>query len=120
MPAAARATLTAVRVLRKRSRLRPLDERECYLRLHGRRSGDVEVVRVLAPEPAEPARDEECLAPARPPALHGPTAARLGPTDYAPALHLVIAYPRSGGRLTGEQVRRELLRRMEARTGEAA
>ena len=43
-----------------------------------------------------------------------------GPTDDAPALHLVIAYPRSGARLTGEQVRRELLRRMQARAGEAA
>jgi hypothetical protein len=50
---------------------------------------------------------------ARPPAPSGPT-------DDGPALHLLIAYPRSGGRLTGEQVRRELLRRMQARTGEAA
>jgi hypothetical protein len=43
-----------------------------------------------------------------------------GPTDDGPALHLLIAYPRNAGRLTGEQLRRELLRRMQARTGEAA
>jgi hypothetical protein len=104
-----------VRVFRKRSRLRPLDERECYLRLHGRRSGDVEVVRAL-----EPARAAERSRADLPPPFAEPPLAARGPTDETPALHLVIAYPRSGGRLTGEQVRRELLRRMEARAGEAA
>jgi hypothetical protein len=106
-----------VRFLRKHPRLRPLDERECYLRLHGRRSGDVEVIQ--APEPApRPLADEQLLASVVvPPAA--PTRPS-GPTDDAPALHLVIAYPRSGARLTGEQVRRELLRRMQARAGEAA
>jgi hypothetical protein len=88
---------------RRRATLRPLNERECYLRLHGVRSGDVAVVEVakLAAGPAPPL---------------GPD----GPTDESPALHLVIAYPRNAGRLSGEQVRRELLRRMAARTGEAA
>jgi hypothetical protein len=89
-----------VRVFRRRARLRPLDERECYARLHGYRTGKI----VLVPEPAAPP----------------PTAAPDGPTQEQPALHLVIAYPRSGGTLTGEQVRRELLRRMRARAGEAA
>jgi hypothetical protein len=106
-----------VGLFRKRPRLRPLDERECYLRLHGRRSGDVEVVeaRTTPPERAEPSRRVRIQPepPAQPVARHGPT-------DVAPALHLVIAYPRTGARLTGEQVRRELLRRMEARAGEAA
>jgi hypothetical protein len=88
---------------RRRPTLRPLDERECYLRLHGVRSGDFAFVQV--PKPA--------TGPA--PAV-GPD----GPTDESPALHLVIAYPRNAGRLTGEQVRRELLRRMAARSGEAA
>jgi hypothetical protein len=88
---------------RRRPTLRPLDERECYLRLHGVRSGEVAVVQVARPAagPASPV---------------GPD----GPTDESPALHLVIAYPRNAGRITGEQVRRELLRRMAARTGEAA
>lgn len=95
-----------MRLLRKRARLRPLDERECYLRLHGRRSGEVEVLEARRPE----SRRSE-------PAAAAPTA---GPTDAGPALHLLIAYPRNGGRLTGEQLRRELLRRMQARTGEAA
>jgi hypothetical protein len=90
-----------VRLFRKRARLRPLDERECYLRLHGLRTGEVEVVDVRRPAP-----------PAEAPAA--------GPTDHGPALHLLIAYPRNAGRLTGEQLRRELLRRMQARTGEAA
>jgi hypothetical protein len=89
-----------VRVFRRRARLRPLDERECYARLHGYRTGEI----VLVPEPAAPP----------------PAAAPDGPTAEQPALHLVIAYPRSGGTLTGEQVRRELLRRMRARAGEAA
>ena len=90
-----------MRLFRKRARLRPLDERECYLRLHGPRTGEVEIVELRRPE----ARVE---APA------------TGPTEDGPALHLLIAYPRNAGRLTGEQLRRELLRRMQARTGEAA
>ena len=89
-------------LFRKRARLRPLDERECYLRLHGIRSGEVAVVEV-SHRPA-------------PPPLPEPH----GPTEESPALHLMMRYPRNAGRLTGEQLRRELLRRMDARTGEAA
>lgn len=103
-----------MRFFRKDPRLRPLDERECYLRLHGRRSGDVEIIQAPEPRPRALA-DEQLVAP-----VVEPPAAPTGPTDDGPALHLVIAYPRSGGRLTGEQVRRELLRRMQARAGEAA
>ena len=88
-----------MRIFRRRAELRPLDEQECYLRLHGVRSGEVAVV---------PGTE-----PAASPEPHGPT-------EESPALHLVIAYPRNRGRLTGEQLRRELLRRMSARTGEAA
>jgi hypothetical protein len=106
--AAGRVTLTPVGLFRKRARLRPLDERECYLRLHGRRSGEIEIVARretgarVRPAPAEP-------APAAP-----------GPTETGPALHLVISFPRNAGRLTGEQVRADLLRRMRARAHEAA
>ncbi|MGH3010708.1 MAG: hypothetical protein ACRDMY_02505 [Gaiellaceae bacterium] len=89
---------------RPRPTLRPLDERECYLRLHGVRSGDVAVVQVVKPEASEAM------------ASVGPD----GPTEESPALHLVIAYPRNAARLTGEQLRRELLRRMAARSGQAA
>jgi hypothetical protein len=96
-----------VRLFRKRARLRPLDERECYLRLHGLRSGEVEVVE-LRDTPTPVARPAPAEAPA------------AGPTDSAPALHLLITYPRNAGRLTGEELRRELLRRMQARAGEAA
>jgi hypothetical protein len=88
-------------LFRKRTRLRPLSERECYLRLHGARMGDIEVIR----EPVRPA----------PPA---PTP--LGPTGEAPAVHLVFSYPRGAGTMTGEELRLELLRRMESRPGEAA
>jgi hypothetical protein len=94
-------------LFRKRTRLRPLSERECYLRLHGRRSGEIEVLR-HRPEPKVEL----------PPAMPSPPP--LGPTDPRPALHLVFAYPRGGGTLTGEQLRLELLRRMQARAGEAA
>ena len=94
-----------MRLFRKRDRLRPLDERECYVRLHGTRTGEVEVVELRRPEPP--------AAPAVAPVTDGPT-------EPGPALHLLIAYPRNAGRLTGEQLRRELLRRMQARTGEAA
>lgn len=87
-----------MRIFRRRAELRPLDEQECYLRLHGVRSGEVALVQGRPPSPAEPD----------------------GPTEESPALHLVIAYPRNRGRLTGEELRRELLRRMSARTGEAA
>ena len=116
-PAAARGTLSAVGLFRKRPRLRTLDEHECYLRLHGRRSGDVEVVEARTTPPGRAGHSERIRSEREPPAE---PVARHGPTDDAPALHLVIAYPRSGGRLTGEQLRRELLRRMEARAGEAA
>ena len=94
-----------MRLFRKRARLRPLDERECYLRLHGVRSGEVELVELRAARAATPLQ---------------PSAPVAGPTDAGPALHLLITYPRNAGRLTGEEVRRELLRRMQARTGEAA
>jgi hypothetical protein len=90
-----------VRIFRRRARLRPLDERECYLRLHGGRAADIVVV------PAE------TVAPRPPP--EPPPADPAGPTEESPALHLLIAYPRNAGRLTGEQVRRDLLRRMRAR-----
>ena len=96
-----------MRLFRKRDRLRPLDERECYLRLHGLRSGEIAVV---------PIERRPSLAPV----AEAPPPDPDGPTDEAPALHLLIAYPRTGARLTGEEVRRELLRRMRARTGEAA
>jgi hypothetical protein len=88
-----------VRIFRRRARLRVLDERECYARLHGGRTGEIAVV-----EAAPPSR----------------AAAPGGPSEEGPALHLLIAYPRNAGRLTGEQLRRELLRRMAARSGEAA
>ena len=90
-----------MRIFRKRARLRPLDEQECYARLHGGRTGEISVVHASAAPPPRPAEPD-------------------GPTQESPALHLLIAYPRNAGRLTGEQLRRELLRRMAARTGEAA
>jgi hypothetical protein len=91
-----------VGLFRKRARLRVLDERECYLRLHGIRSGEIALVQAEHRPPPAPPRDLD------------------GPTDASPALHLMMRYPRNAGRLTGEQLRRELLRRMDARTGEAA
>ena len=91
-----------MRIFRKRARLRPLDEQECYARLHGGRTGKIAVVEATAPPPPPPVAEPD------------------GPTAESPALHLLIAYPRNAGRLTGEQLRRELLRRMAARTGEAA
>jgi len=91
-----------VGLFRKRARLRVLDERECYLRLHGIRTGEIAIVRAEAEQ--------------RPERLPEPD----GPTEDSPALHLMMRYPRNAGRLTGEQLRRELLRRMDARYGEAA
>jgi hypothetical protein len=84
----------------KRSRLRVLSERECYMRLHGVRSGEIEVLRNSRETQAPPARPD-------------------GPTDLGPALHLLFTYPRGAGTLTGEELRRQLLRRMETRPGEA-
>ncbi len=91
-------------LFRKRSRLRALTERECYLRLHGTRRGEIEVIR----RPREPAH------------THLPPAAPTGPSDEGPALHLVFAFPRGAGTMSGEELRLELLRRMESREGEAA
>ena len=93
-------------LFRKRARLRPLDEHECYVRLHGIRTGEVAIVRT------EPQQQQQ------PPPQRLPEPS--GPTEESPALHLMMHYPRNAGRLTGEQLRRELLRRMDARTGEAA
>jgi hypothetical protein len=93
-------------LFRQRTRLRPLSERECYLRLHGARLSDITVIR-------EPARAPEPVAP--PPQPQPP-----GPTGDRPALHLVFTHPRGAGTMTGEELRLELLRRMESRAGEAA
>jgi hypothetical protein len=91
-----------VRIFRRRPRLRPLDEEECYARLHGVRGGEVTVVEAYLP-----------VTPAPPAELDGPT-------ENAPALHLVFAFPRNAARLSGEELRRELLRRMAARPGQVA
>lgn len=91
-------------LFRKRVRLRPLSEQECYARLHGARGGEIEVLR--GPRPLTRAVPE-------PSGLEGPA-------DTHPALHLLIRYPRGAGTVTGEHLRRELLRRMNARTGDAA
>lgn len=93
-------------LFRRRTRLRPLSERECYLRLHGARSGEIEVRK----ERRAPAIDRSAPAPAP----------QGGPTEAGPALHLLFNYPRGAGTLTGEQLRLELLRRMQSRAGEAA
>lgn len=84
-------------------RLRPLSERECYLRLYGDRSGTI-----------EPRSRVETPVPATSPATAD------GPRDECPALHLVIAFPRGAGTMTGEQLRLDLLRRMQRRAGRAA
>jgi hypothetical protein len=89
-----------MRIFRRRPPLRALGEEECYLRLHGVRSGEVVVVQGAWPSSNAAAPD--------------------GPTDVSPALHLLVDYPRNRGRLTGEELRRELLRRMSARADEAA
>jgi hypothetical protein len=88
-----------MRIFRRRPPLRVLGEEECYLRLHGVRSGEVVVGAELPPREA---------------------GSPDGPTDVSPALHLLVDYPRNRGRLTGEELRRELLRRMSARADEAA
>jgi hypothetical protein len=95
-----------VRLFRKRPRLRALDERECYARLHGVRSGEIAIVDDVRP------------APPPPPPLHA--AEPDGPTEESPALHLVFAFPRNAARVSGEELRLELLRRMAARPGQAA
>ena len=91
-------------IFRRRPRLRALDEQECYARLHGVRTGEVEVVEVEPEAEPEPT----------------PALGSNGPTEESPALHLLFAYPRNAARLSGEELRLELLRRMSARTGHAA
>jgi hypothetical protein len=75
-------------------RWRVLGERECYLRLYGHRSGLITLV------------DE------------APTSAALRPTalQEGAALHLVFPIGRSRARMSGEEIRVDLLRRMHART----
>jgi hypothetical protein len=123
----------------RQNRLRPLSERECYLRLHGARSGEIEVVASRRPrsrelqalfgtEPTAVLPAQEPFAPRREPPPFAPagrepeagSAVPTGPTDLTPALHLVFDYPRGAGTVTGEELRRGLLRRMENRQGEAA
>jgi hypothetical protein len=114
-------------------RLRALSEHECYLRLHGERSGEVEIVarRERPVHEIEPLLLDEVWSPE--PWL-APAAARVearrsaeprpapptGPTDDRPAVHLVFTYPRGASRISGEEIRRELLSRMQRRQGEAA
>jgi hypothetical protein len=123
----------------RQNRLRPLSERECYLRLHGARSGEIEVVAArprpprerpawldAEPEPLSLLADPVDLGREPPPpaaaapGLETRSLPPTGPTDLTPALHLVFAYPRGAGTVTGEQLRRGLLRRMQNRQGEAA
>ena len=78
-------------------RWRPLGERECYLRLYGHRSGQVELVGAdTVPTPAT-------------------TVAPTPLLDEAPALHLVFPVGRPPLRMSGEDIRLDLLRRMAAR-----
>lgn len=91
-----------MRLFRRRQRLRALSERDCYVRLHG---GLADGVRVLPGEIH--AAGNGGSSPAEP--------APQGPTEQAPALHLVVRYPRGGTTVTGEEVRLALLQRMESR-----
>lgn len=76
-------------------RPRPLSERECYLRLYGTRTHLVEVLQARLARKPEPAPE--------------------GPTALGPAVHLAIRYPRGRGRMTGEELRVALEKRMRAR-----
>jgi hypothetical protein len=76
--------------------MRALTERECYVRLHGHRSGLVRFVET-APRP-------------------GPTYAASDARSAEPAVHLLFSYPRAGARVSGEELRLDLLRRMERRS----
>ena len=78
-------------------RWRALTEWECLLRLYGHRSGYVTVVDDVRP-PSAP-------APAQP----------TGPMDERPALHFVFPAIRRSPRMSGEEIRVDLLRRMNAR-----
>ena len=75
-------------------RWRVLGERECYLRLYGHRTGQITL---LAREPVRVARP----------------GARL---HDAPALDLIFPTRRRSVRMSGEEIRVDLLRRMQART----
>ena len=74
-------------------RWRVLGERECYLRLYGHRTGQISLlgraVRVASPAAA---------------------------LREAPALHLAFPTRRPQTRMSGEEIRVDLLRRMQART----
>jgi hypothetical protein len=76
--------------------MRALDERECYARLHGHRNGQVVVIAASA-VPGRPSED-------------------AGLRRTGPALDLLFAYPRARARMTGEEIRLDLLRRMQARS----
>ncbi len=100
-----------MRFFRRRRRPRFLSEEECYTRLHGQRSDQVRLQPAVRPDAREPGdggngRDE----PAPPPRSSGPDRAE-------PALHLVIPFPRGGVTMSGEELRRALLRKMERRAG---
>ncbi len=85
-----------MRFFRKRQRLRSLSERECYARLHGQRSDDIRLR----------------------PAVFGNgngIPASSGPNRDTPALDLVLPYPRGGVTISGEDLRRDLLARIERR-----
>lgn len=75
-------------------RWRALGERECRLRLYGHRSGQI---RLLDEEPLRVARPVAALAD-------------------GPALHLIFPTAGRRVRMSGEEIRVDLLRRMQART----
>ncbi len=98
-----------VRFFRERQRLRSLSERECYARLHGHRSDDVRLRPIVSANGREPDAENGNGQPA-------PLAPVSGPNRDTPALDLVLRYPRGGVTISGEELRRDLLARIERRT----
>jgi len=88
-------------------RLRVLSEPECEARLYGARS--LSVLVLGSRSDALPAAE---APPSRAPAAQAPLGS---PSATHPAPDLVFRYPRQGARISGEEVRIALLRRMQAR-----
>ena len=85
-----------------------LSERQCYLRLHGERGEEIHLL-PTQDQQETPTKEADGTAASFDPSP-------VGPTEEGPALHLAFPLPREAARMTGEDIRLDLLRRMQTRS----
>ena len=79
------------------------------MRLHGERGEEIHLLRSQE-------RQDTLRKKGKPAAATLDPSPPSGPTEEGPALHLAFPLPREAARMTGEDIRLDLLRRMQTRS----